>query len=444
MPRLPEQLLNSLTTLEGFDTAAFTEAHRDERRITSIRLNPFKSAQPDVAIAGKIPWQTGGLYLAERPSFTHDPLFHAGCYYVQEPGSMFIEQALKQQLDLNDQLTVLDLCAAPGGKSTLINSLLSENSLLVANEIIRQRAEILAMNLGKWGTCNTLVTNNEPSRYSQLEEVFDAIVVDAPCSGSGLFRKQPEAIDEWSPASVIACALRQQTILSDVLPALKSGGLLVYSTCSYSTEENEAIVSWLCREHGMDYVPLSVPADWGIVETELGYRFYPHRTESEGFFCAVLRKRGNPHQSTHRRKKQASPSKTELELLGTFVDLADRLVLQKNGLYHLVNNAVIDFLNGFEKLLYFKKAGTVIGEIKGRDLVPHQDLAWSVYLHTNVPRTELDLQQALAYLRRQNFSIPSAVKGFCRMDYRGFGLGWAKILPNRINNYLPNELRVLS
>lgn len=444
MPRLPQQLLNSLEGLEGFDVGAFEAAHASDNRITSIRLNPFKPTTLDFELNAPVAWNPQGYYLNQRPSFTLDPLFHAGCYYVQEAGSMFVELALKEHLDLSRPVTVLDLCAAPGGKSTLINSLISAGSVLVANEVVRGRADVLAHNLAKWGTCNTLVTNNDPAKFTALTHVFDALVVDAPCSGSGLFRKQPEAIGEWSEEAVLACALRQKNLLSDTLPALKPGGVLVYSTCSYSTSENEAIVEWLCQEQGMDYLPLPVPGNWGLVDSGRGYRFYPHRTASEGFFCAVLRKQGGtPH--TGRTKVRGLPDLKPAEklLLQTLLDIDQQELFQKNNLYHLVGPGALAFFSAYEKQLYFRKAGTVVGTFKGSDLVPHQELAWSLSLKKELPRIELSLGDALAYLRKQTFPMAQSHKGFSLMTYKNQGLGWAKVLPNRLNNYYPQELRIL-
>ncbi|PBQ34112.1 hypothetical protein CNR22_20815 [Sphingobacteriaceae bacterium] len=449
MPSLPPQLLESLNHLSHFNEAAFVEAHEEENKITSIRLNPFKKAGHsatglDFEMGEPVKWNSEGFYLSERPSFTLDPLFQAGCYYPQEAGSMFLEFALKNSLDLSQTLKVLDICAAPGGKSTLINSLLNKDSLLVANEIIKSRADVLAQNLSKWGTCNTVVTNNDPQRFSDLPSFFDAIVIDAPCSGSGLFRKQPEAIDEWSEDNVKACSVRQLKILNDVLPSLKENGILVYSTCSYSVEENETIVAKLIDDFEMEYVPLPIEKNWGIVETQYGYRFYPHLTKSEGFFCAVLRKKSNSGSVYHSKKKNSlEANKTELSLLNTFVDITTCSVIKKNNQFHLLNAEAASFLTAFEKQFYFKKAGAVVGEIKGKDMVPNQDLAWCLEVRKEVIKLDLDKETALKFLRKENFTGNENIKGLVLMCYKGMGLGWAKILPNRINNYFPNELRIL-
>jgi len=449
MPSLPSQLLQHLNTLGHFDEEAFVQAHSDENKITSIRVNPFKKTDLtgiglDLKRANRVKWNTEGYYLDTRPSFTLDPLFQAGCYYPQEAGSMFLEFALKECLDFSDSLKVLDVCAAPGGKSTLLNSLLNEKSLLVANEIIKSRADVLVQNLSKWGTCNTVVTNNDPQRFSELRSFFDAVVIDAPCSGSGLFRKQPEAIHEWSEDHVNACSIRQQAIVTDILPSLKENGILVYSTCSYSVAENEEVVEKLVKDWDMEYIPLPVEKEWGVVETPHGYRFYPHLTKSEGFFCAVLRKKNNSGLlPTQKRKQRAGITKTDLTLIEPFLTITKENIVKKNERFHLLSPEASSFLSVFEKQFYFKKAGVVIGEIKGKDLVPNQELAWFYGLSKEINYLEADRETALKFLRKETFQTSENIKGLTLIRYREQGLGWAKILPNRINNYLPNELRIL-
>lgn len=445
MPSLPQELLNSLSLLPHFDEKAFVEAHSEENKITSIRLNPFKKTELDFDLNTPVSWNSEGFYLDSRPSFTLDPLFQAGCYYVQEAGSMFLEFALKQTVDFSKTLKILDLCAAPGGKSTLINSLMNEESLLVANEFIKSRADVLVQNLSKWGTCNTIVTNNDPQKFSELSSFFDVIVIDAPCSGSGLFRKQPEAIDEWSENNVNVCSIRQQKILADIMPSLADNGILFYSTCSYSLKEDEEIVEWLIQQYNLEYVALSPDKDWGIVETRFGYRFYPHLTKSEGFFCAVLRKRShNPSHNPFKKKNYIEASKAESALLESFIHKTEsQSIVKKNNQFHLVNKLVEKFLIAFEKQFYFKKAGMVIGEIKGKDIVPNHELAWSTALHKNINILSLDKERVLKYLRKESFSITDNSVGLVLICYKNQGIGWAKLLQNRINNYLPNELRIL-
>ncbi len=252
--QLPEKLISSLQEIKGFDKESFEKIHTSGEQITSVRFNPKKSMvngqwsmekhqqlihHSQFTIHNKVPWSSHGYYLNERPSFTMDPFFHAGLYYVQEASSMFLEEVIKQTVDLSKPLRILDLCAAPGGKTTLIQSLINTKSLLVANEVIKSRVNIATENIIKWGTDNVIVTNNDPKDFLRLENYFDVIVVDAPCSGSGLFRKDNNAINEWSEENVILCNQRQQRISADVMPSLKQNGILIYSTCSYSKEEDE-------------------------------------------------------------------------------------------------------------------------------------------------------------------------------------------------------------
>ena len=271
MELLPAAFLDSLQGIPGFEEQAFKEAHAAGEQVTSIRINPgrqFNIHDTEFKIEAPVPWSQNSYYLKERPSFTFDPFFHAGCYYVQDASSMFLEQALKQTVDLSQPLRVLDLCAAPGGKSTHIQSLISPESLLISNEVIKSRSRILTDNIIKWGCENVIVTNNDPKDFQKLPNYFDVIVIDAPCSGSGLFRKDHDAISEWSINNVQLCSQRQQRILSDILPALKKDGILIYSTCSYSKEEDEDIVDWLANEFGVCSCKLMIENNSGIVEVE--------------------------------------------------------------------------------------------------------------------------------------------------------------------------------
>src|ERR1700761_7817396 len=292
----PENFIESLSGEQGFEREKFTNVHKNIEAPTSIRLNPFKKS--GVKVNEQVPWCTEGYYLDTRPSFTFDPLFHAGCYYVQEASSMFIDHILHYIINKeSDPIKVLDLCAAPGGKSTLINSALKSNDLLVANEIIKTRVPVLTDNLTRWGTDNSIVTNNDPKDFGKLKGFFDIILVDAPCSGSGMFRKDPDAMNEWSEGNVNLCHQRQERILADVYPALGTDGHLIYSTCSYSVAENEDMLDWLCTEFELESIRIPIDKEWGIVETQStqkqawGYRFYPDKVKGEGLFAACLRKK---------------------------------------------------------------------------------------------------------------------------------------------------------
>ncbi len=448
---LPSLLIESLNVTEGFDEHSFREAHRSGEQLTSIRINPFKPA--DIfADAEAVAWCPLGKYLAQRPSFIADPLFHAGCYYVQEASSMFLEQVLTQAVDLDERLRVLDLCASPGGKSTHLASLISADSLLVSNEIIKNRVLTLADNLSKWGSINTVVTNNDPSDFRRTPGFFDVLVVDAPCSGSGMFRKDPETIREWSENAVELCSQRQKRILADVYPALKEDGILIYATCSYSPDENEVIADWLCETFGMEPVVIETDPSWGIVVTESeksgcrGFRFYPHLTKGEGLFMTCLRKKTSEKTVQFQRMKDGKIGRNDLEMLHGMIEPGtDVRMIHAGDQFSAIrpeHDAEVAYL---QSNLYLKKSGVRLGRIAGRDFVPDHELALSLICRHDVPKVEVSLDQAIAYLRKDELDpvLAAGKTGWARMAYRNYALGWAKLLPNRINNYYPKGLRIL-
>lgn len=453
---LPIDLLNSLEGINGFDKEAFVRVHQAGEQVTSVRVNPFKytgtqneklnigSHNTSIPIQDKIPWTTSGYYLSSRPSFTFDPLFHAGCYYVQEASSMFLEQALKQTVDLSKALRVLDLCAAPGGKSTHILSLLSKDSLLVTNEVIRSRANILRDNIVKWGCSNVMVTNNDPRDFQRMENFFDVMVVDAPCSGSGLFRREPEAIEEWSEQNVMLCGQRQQRILADALPALKPGGMLIYSTCSYSKEEDEQIAKWLEEELTVNPVELITDPAWNIIKSDGGYRFWPDKLKGEGFFIACFRKaNGNDNEFALPKKKAEKFSKPETDILNRYVN-AEGITFLRNGksLRAIPENLLSD-MNFMTSKLRIVGCGTEVGEIIKEKLIPAHALAVSNILSEMIPNVELNYDQAIQYLQKKELKLVTDKKGWCLVTYKDHPLGWINILSSRINNYYPKELRIL-
>jgi 16S rRNA C967 or C1407 C5-methylase (RsmB/RsmF family)/NOL1/NOP2/fmu family ribosome biogenesis protein len=444
----PDHFLESLNGAPGFDKAEFTEAHQSPQDIFSIRFNTRKFNPENFEHQhwlARVPWSTAGYYLAERPQFVFDPLWHAGAYYVQEPSGMFLEFALRHSVDTSEKLRVLDLCAAPGGKSTLLQSMLPESSVIVSNEVIKARASILRENIVKAGGHNVVVTNNDPQDFGRLDGFFDAIVVDAPCSGSGLFRKDPAAMIEWSPQAVNMCSLRQQRILNDVLPSLRTAGVLIYCTCSFSREENEEIVEWLLKNFDMDLIDLPVPQEWGIVESRPGYRFYPNRLKGEGFFLAALRLRGDKPQRVSRGRKQSiqTASRSEKEQLkAEWLKGSVSLYKFANRLFAFTPDAdeeLSEILNHF----FVRHAGVVIGEFAGKELVPDHNLAMSGLTRDELPSILLKKQEALQYLRKEEVKIDTAFKGWSLVVFNDVPLGWIKILSNRINNYYPKEWRIL-
>lgn len=447
---LPQELLQSLQGVIGFNEPAFKAVHEFGEQVTAIRYHPFKGKTVQHNWSStSIPWCSLGAYLAERPSFTLDPSFHGGAYYVQDASSMFLWQMLEQLVPNADQQRVLDLCAAPGGKSTLLASYFT-NGLLVSNEVIKSRASILVENLTKWGNSNVVVTNNDPAHFQNLGAYFDVLVVDAPCSGSGLFRKDPDAIAEWSLDHVQLCSKRQQRILADILPTLKEDGILIYATCSYSPDEDEMIADWLVGEMEMESLTVNINPEWGIVSTEsikrkaTGYRFYPDQLKGEGFFIAAFRKKTDDATNVKSRNNALTkPSRQEVEQIQQFIPITDKYALFKQAdQFKTIDSCWYDDLNVLAGSLYIRKAGITIGNIKGKDVIPSHDLAVSLLPIHHFNTVSLDLEQSLQYLRRQDLFI-EATKGWNLVLFEELPIGWLKALPNRINNYYPQEWRIL-
>lgn len=414
----------------------------------SVRVNGSKltdAASCGLLTDGAVPWCGSGYYLEGRPSFTMNPLLHCGAFYVQEASSMFVEQAVRKCVD--GPVKALDLCAAPGGKSTHLCSLLPEGSVLVANEINRGRANILAENLTKWGNPNVVVTNDTPERIGASSLLFDLISVDAPCSGEGMFRKDETAITEWSAANVRMCAQRQREILRAVWPALRPGGSIIYSTCTYNSLEDEENVSWMIEELGAESVPVDVPEEWGVTGdlTCKGlavYHFLPHKTRGEGFFLALLRKPGvyvpMPVRKASKPQKSAD---------GPFRDWLcgadDFFFIERNGSIMAMPSGLSDFMTQASSELHTLSCGVEISVMRGRDWTPAHPLALCTCMSKSAfPSAEVSLQQALAYLHSEAVSIPDAPKGFVLLTYSGVPIGFVKNIGNRANNLYPQQWRI--
>ncbi|MBO9570737.1 MAG: RNA methyltransferase [Chitinophagaceae bacterium] len=451
MSFLPEKLLESLEGVKGFNKTSFKEIHSDGEKITSIRINPLKPAHLSFGAMEKVPWSSYGYYLSSRPFFTFDPLIHGGAYYVQEASSMFLEQCLIQLGDMTRGIKVLDLCAAPGGKSTLIQSLLNKDSLLVSNEVIKTRVNVLSENIIKWGAANNIVTNNDPRDFSRLKNYFDIIVIDAPCSGSGLFRRDPDAVNEWSPAAVDMCSRRQQRILADVWPALKQNGLVIYSTCSYSVQEDEDICDWICDNFNATSLSVKIRSEWGIVETisskhkAFAYRFFPDKLSGEGFFIACFRKKDGGETSTeHSKKKLVKLSVPDKALVQPWLNDASEYDLYSHEQNIFAFRAALDQeLLSIHASLYTRKAGTLVGKLLNKEFIPAHDLALSEVVNNGLPAVVLQQEDAVRYLRKEEVKTETREKGWALVKYEGINLGWVKLLSNRVNNYYPKEWRIL-
>ena len=448
---LPETFVKNMKNILG------EEYHDFEKSLaavppTSVRLNDgvkLPLGGLDLPVIEDIPWCRSGKYLAERPVFTLDPLFQAGSYYVQEAASMFIEQCINTVKKLYGQIDcLLDLCAAPGGKSAHL-ALLCPDSLLVSNEVIRSRVAALAENIAKCGAPNVLLTSSDSSAFATIPHFFDFILVDAPCSGEGLFRKDHKALNEWSPEHVRHCAGRQTRILRDVWNALKPGGFLLYSTCTYNREENENTVRYIIENLGAARVPVDFPAfaETGISPSTDGdiaaCRFYPHKTMSEGFFVALVQKNGNSEQSRPKKSGKNIFKGNELDLW-----IKNRhnytYIIHRNSLVSVIPEKYAGELEYLSKKIPVLISGTEVCEFKGREIIPAFDFAQSKIINTdNFAVWEIDRATALDFFRKNTLVAPRNLPaGYLLLQYRGVPLGWVKNIGLRCNNPLPQHRRI--
>ena len=443
---LPLEFIDSMRQQLGSEAELLLRALETEP-ITSIRLNTKLDVLTFECDTDEVPWHMDGYYLSERPQFTLDPLFHCGCYYVQEASSMFVQQALEQYVPTDS--IILDLCAAPGGKSTLISEYLGREGLLLSNEVVRQRVFILSENIQKWGNGNTIVTHNTPAEYGErCKHLFDCILVDAPCSGEGMFRKDEQARSEWSPRIVKQCAERQRSILMDVWDALKPGGIMLYSTCTFNAEENEKNVEWAAETLGAEILPIDYEPDWGITETNAGYHFYPHKAKGEGFFLSVLRKNDDevyqPYRFKTPKNTRESAHPEFLQQMRAWLnnpdDWAIRYIDRFATAYPVKYKELIDSL---ATQLTCISTGFGLGEERGRGIAPQHSLCMAKDFRRDAyPNVELTREQALAYLRTEALNIPDAPLGLLLLTYENVPLGFAKNVGNRLNNLYPNEWRI--
>ena len=429
------------------------------------------STASDFAFSGlslgeRVPWTSGTYYLAERPNFAQQPLFNAGLYYVQDPSCTYLESVWRTLYGTSAANSspqapkrVLDLCAAPGGKSTHLADLMNERGLLVSNEVISSRAATLAENMAKWGVANSVVTNSDPSAFSKLQNLFDLILVDAPCSGEGMFRKNPDAIGEWSLNNVKLCAQRQRRILNDIWPALRQGGYLIYSTCTFNHLENADNVQYIVEELGAEVIPLA-PQEWELLRScgveavgegkaaSLGYQFLPGLARGEGQFFAILRKRAAEEAASGRDAEGACAPERELrwhkEIKGDLLKLLPEQLVPEIKLLskHL---KIVSSGRAVATMLASKRGGVA--------LVPHADLALSLHIGTildylrenykfKVERVELPLEQIQAFLAKEPLLLPDAPTGYLLLTYKSAGIGFVKNLGNRCNSLLPNARRI--
>ena len=415
----------------------------------AIRVNPLKAPADAAPALRRVPWCDAGRYLAEREPFTFDVDFQSGRYYVQDASSMFIHHVLRHLV--KEPVRYLDLCAAPGGKTTTAISALPQGSMVVANEIVNARARVLCENLQKWGAPRCVVTCNAPHHFGRLSHFFDVVAADVPCSGEGMMRKDEQARRQWSPALVKQCADLQRSIIADVWDALRPGGLLIYSTCTYNTLENEQMLAWMVHEYGAEPVAVPVPEQWHIhpaIEGNLPcYRFMPHRTEGEGLFMAVLRKPEAPRKEVRLKKAKATKAKP----LPVPKDVRFRLKDADHFDFSVVNDEVVAVPADMAPImpafadLNVMHMGVNVGAIKGKNCVPSHALALSSALNPAAfPTCEVDYLAAMAFLRGEALSLPQAPRGYVLLTYHSQPIGFVNNLGNRANNLYPKAWRVLS
>ncbi|MBQ8809210.1 MAG: rRNA cytosine-C5-methyltransferase [Bacteroidales bacterium] len=436
----------------GSDDALVAFSAFDSPASVAVRRNPFKDG---ICPEGRqVPWCSHGRILPERPQFTLDPHFHAGAYYVQDSSSMFVGHAFRHILkDLRvpsgRPFRVLDLCAAPGGKTTDLAASLREAFgdafILVANEVMKARAGVLADNVALWGDPNVVVTSDDPSAFAGLPGFFDVIVADVPCSGEGMFRKDEEAQKQWSEDNVALCEARQRRIIADVWPSLARDGVLIYSTCTFNRYENDGNVRWTADELGAEPLfrdDVLVPGN-GVIKTELGYSLVPGHVEGEGQYCSALRKKSDV-EWREIKARGMRPSKASAVPKGLKVSVDRDVTVRMKGETVTAVPAVISAdLAVLEPQLHVIAAGCAVGVMKAGTLVPDADLALSIMLDKDAyPSAEVEQKTALAYLHRDAIMLPDSPKGFVLVRYEGLPLGFVKNLGNRCNNLHPQSRRI--
>ena len=439
----------------GRDNALVAFSAFDAPASVSVRLNPFK---PSTGVEGEpVLWAEHGRKLPQRPVFTLDPLFHAGAYYVQDSSSMFVGHAFRKLLSQvrkpeGRPLRVLDLCAAPGGKSTDLAASLREafgdDFILVSNEVMKARAGILAANVAIWGDPNVAVTSDDPSAFPALAGYFDVILADVPCSGEGMFRKDEEAVRQWSEDNVALCQARQRRILADVWPSLAPGGVLIYSTCTFNRYENDLNVLWASEELGAEcmFAEDVLGGMPGVIRTEVGYSLVPGHVDGEGQYCSALRKNSEVEyrEVKGRTPRQTKTTREQPVPKGLDALLTRKVVLRQKGETIIgVPENIYQDVAVLEQSLHVIAAGCALGSVKGKNFIPDADLALSVILSPDAyPAVDVDREKALAYLHRDAVTFPDAPLGYLLVRYMGQPLGFVKNLGNRCNSLHPQSRRI--
>lgn len=455
---LPEGFIQSTAALMGEERWRIFQNSLLEERPVSIHINKMKTQDMMVApelLQAQIPWCPNGFYLRQRPTFTFDPLWHAGLYYVQEAASMFLSEVVRQHIP--QPVVALDLCAAPGGKSLLLRDTLPAGSLLFSNEPMRHRANILSENIQKQGHPDVIVTNNYARDYHRSGLLFDLILTDMPCSGEGMFRKEPEAVQQWTPQLVDQCSQLQRTILDDIWPCLKTGGILIYSTCTFNVKENEENIRYILDHYDAEIIPLEIAEEWNITPSlsdNLPYpvcRFIPGMTQSEGLFMAAVRKKDGEQSNRKKDKKDKKKTKQGGKVNKTPIPLwllhqDDYQVVWKKDQLSAIHQQWYDTYVVAENTLKILHAGVPMAVSKAKDLIPCHALSLSTALDsTAFPTIDVDAPTALQYLRKETITLSETLpKGFVLITFRKHPIGFVKNLGNRTNNLFPAEWKIKS
>ncbi|MCD8313742.1 MAG: rRNA cytosine-C5-methyltransferase [Bacteroidales bacterium] len=464
---MDSEFLKYLEETAGHENAAVFFHALERPASVSVRFNPSKSGAFDcgsAASAGKlfdcaakpVPWSPLGYVLDRRPNFTLDPLLHCGAYYVQDSSAMFVGEVFRKALHcLAGRLhgrcvRVLDLCAAPGGKTTDLAASLRESFcegfLLVANEVMNDRAGVLSENVAKWGDPCVMVTCADPSAFAALPDFFDIILADVPCSGEGMFRKDDGAMEQWSAENVALCAARQRRIISDVWPALRGGGAFIYSTCTFNKYENDGNVAWMldnldCESESFEFEDVD---GWRLLRTEHGFCLVPGLVPGEGQFCAAVRKTGGDTSKAVAKTRPSGKLPEAAGSCGEWLGAPVELVYNdRNGTIIAVPQTVAGDVRTVRGAVRTLRAGCAVGTLKGRDIVPSADLALCIMTCQDAfPLIEVDRNTALSFLHRDGIVLPDAPKGYLTICYDGLPLGFVKNLGSRCNSLHPRSRRI--
>lgn len=461
-PGLKRSFMRYMEEAIGQDNAAVAFSALEMPPSVSVRVNPEKPGRLPEGVCGRVPWSGDGFFLSSRPAFTLDPMFHAGAYYVQDSSSMFVGHVARSLLRKTSRpegrpVRVLDLCAAPGGKTTdlaaSLRRLYGNDFVLVSNEVMGQRASVLASNVAVWGDPCVIVTSEDPSRLASMKGWFDVVLADVPCSGEGMFRKDMKAREQWSEDTVALCQGRQRRIVADVWPALAEGGVFIYSTCTFNRYENDGNAEWIADVLGAESVPPDDPC-WqedgegkceGVIRTGYGFSLVPGFVRGEGQYCAALIKTSTEKAACTGKPRKPSCQVMKGEEAGKISGcFRGRTVpVSRDGFVKVIPEEIFQDVRYVEDRLHVLSSGCAAGELKKGMLVPDADMALSVLFRKEAyPSCGLSLEDALSYLRGNQLVLRDIPTGYAAVEYSGLPLGFVKNLGSRCNNLYPKGRRI--